>query len=116
MPPKASPVASGSIAQVIRPGQQNYMSFDGDSANFDLWWERAVIYLKKYHPEQALCAMVEKDEDKTKITDFENHNYELYEFLILFLDSETARLVLLEAQGDRVKAIKVIKHHHMGSV
>ena len=116
MPAKQSPQENGPLAQVIRPGQQNFLCFDGNSANFDLWFERAVIYLKRNYPEQAKCAMVEKEEDKSKIANFEDHNYELYEFLVLFLDPETAKLVMLEARGDGVEAIKAIKHHHLGSV
>ena len=75
MPPKPSPQDNGPLAQVIRPGQQNFLCFDGNSANFDLWFERAVIYLKKSYPEQAKCAMVETEEDKAAIENFKDHNY-----------------------------------------
>ena len=117
MPPKEAPLVNGSIAQVNRPTQPNtFFSFDGVSADFELWWERARIYLKKNYPSQAQCAMVETQEDLEKIDDHETHNAELYDFLVMFLDKTSARLAMQEARGNGWKAVKVVKHHHMGSV
>ena len=119
MPPKEAPLVNGNAAQVMvnKPMHTNtFFSFDGVSANFELWWERARIFLKQNYPNQAQCAMVEKEEDLAKITDHEKHNADLYDFLVMFLDNASAGLVMREARGNGWKAVKVVKHHHMGSV
>ena len=53
--------ANGHLEQVMKPMQvAKYLCFDGISEDFELWLDRARIYLKKNYPEQAQCAMVEK--------------------------------------------------------
>ena len=108
---------NGHLEQVMRPMQAgNYLCFDGVSEDFNLWLARAKIYLKKNYTEQYQCAMGETEDELKKIKDWETNNNELFEFLLTFLDKASAKMCQRDAPDNGWKAIKILKHHHMGSV
>ena len=63
-----------------------------------------------------LCPKCSLEEDLKKKKDYQHHNSELYDFLLTFLDKSSAKLCQLEAPGNGWKSVKVVRHHHMGSV